>query len=126
MEQTAKDIYQGNLNGMGRPEKVTERLLCKHAGISPHRLENMPKCRGVLGRYGERYEECWARRLVWAYEKLKVEKDGYVYWSDVRKISGVKKEKIHKVLPYLEKHTDKSIEEEIIGLLGDGEDTVEL
>ena len=127
MEQTAKDIYYGNANKDGRPEKVTERLLCKQAGISPHRLENMPKCREVLGRYGERYEECWARRLVWAYEKLRLQKEGqHVYWSDVRKISGVKKEKIHKVLPYLEKHTDKSIAEEIIGLLGDGEDTVEL
>lgn len=126
MEQTAKDIYQGNLNGMGRPEKVTERLLCKHAGISPHRLENMPKCRGVLGKYEESYEECWARRLVWAYEKVKAENGSHVYWSDVRGISGVKKEKIHRVLPYLEKHTDKNTAEKIIGLLGAGEDTVEL
>lgn len=106
-EETAKGIYQGKMNGMGRPEKVTERLLCKHIGISPHRLENMPKCRGVLEKYRESYEESWARRLAWAYGKMKVEKKGQVYWSDVRKISGVKKEKLHKVLPYLEKYADK-------------------
>lgn len=44
--RTAYDIYHGNANKDGRPEKVTERLLCRHAGISPHRLENMPRCRG--------------------------------------------------------------------------------
>ncbi len=122
MEQIAKDIYQGNLNGMGRPEKVTERLLCKYAGIPPHRLENMPRCREVLERYGERYEEYWARRLVWAYGKVKEEKEGHVYWSDLRVISGVKRERANKALPYLEKHTDKSTAEEIIDLLlGDGE-----
>ena len=120
MEQTAKDIYQGNLNGMGRPEKVTERLLCKHAGISPHRLENMPKCRGVLGKYGESYEECWARRLVWAYEKVKAEKESHVYWSDVRRISGVKKERADKALPYLDKYTDKGIKDEITALVLEG------
>lgn len=122
MEKVAKNIYQGKMNGMGRPEKVTERLLCKHAGISPHRLENMPKCRGVLGRYEESYEECWARRLVWAYGKVKEEKEGQVYWSDIRVISGVKRERANKALPYLEKHTDKKTAEEIIDLLlGDGE-----
>lgn len=126
MEKVAKNIYQGNLNGMGRPEKVTERLLCKHAGIPPHRLENMPRCREVLGRYGESYEECWARRLVWAYGKVKEEKEGqHVYWSDLRGISGVKRERANKALPYLEKHADKVTAGEIIGLLGDGENTGE-
>lgn len=125
MEQTARDIYQGNLDGMGRPGRVTERLLCRAVGISPHRLGNMPKCRGVLEKYEESYEENWARRLAWAYGKLKGEKEGKVYWSDLRRVSGVKKGKIHKVLPYLEKHADKGTAEEIIGLLRDGEDTGE-
>ena len=121
LEQIAYDIYHGNANKDGRPEKVTERLLCKQAGISPHRLENMPKCREVLGRYGERYEECWARRLVWAYEKLRLQKEGqHVYWSDVRKISGVKKERADKALPYLDKYTDKGIKDEITALVLEG------
>lgn len=126
MEQIAKEIYQGKMNSMGRPEKVTERLLCKHVGIPPHRLENMPRCREVLGRYEESYEECWARRLVWAYGKVKEEKEGqHVYWSDLRGISGVKKERANKALPYLEKHADKVTAGEIIGLLGVGENTGE-
>lgn len=119
-ENTARDIYQGKLNGMGRPEKVSERLLCRTVGISPHRLGNMPKCREALRKYEESYEENWARRLAWAYGKLKFRKAGQVYWSEVRKISGVKKGKIYKVLPYLEKHTDKSTAEEIIDLLENG------
>ena len=124
-QQTAKGIYQGNLDGMGRPGRVSERLLCRAVGISPHRLGNMPKCRGVLEKYEESYEENWARRLAWSYGKLKGEKEGKVYWSDLRRVSGVKKGKIHKVLPYLEKHAEKGTAEEIIGLLRDGEDTGE-
>lgn len=117
LEETAQNIYQGKMNSMGRPEKVTERLLCKHVGIPPHRLENMPRCREVLGRYGESYEENWARRLVWAYGRLKEEKAGQVYWSDLRGISGVKKERANKALPYLDKYADRDMKDEITALV---------
>ena len=120
MEQIAKEIYQGKMNSMGRPEKVTERLLCKHVGIPPHRLENMPRCREVLGRYGESYEENWARRLVWAYGRLKEERaEKPIYWCDLRKLTGVKKENLHRVLPYLERCSDKDTAKGMIALLGD-------
>ena len=120
MEQTARDIYQGKLNGMGRPGRVTERLLCRAVGISPHRLGNMPKCRGVLEKYEESYEENWARRLAWAYGKLKVEKEGQVCWSDLRRVSGVKRERAGKALPYLKGHAGRGMEEEITALVLEG------
>ena len=120
MGQTARDIYQGNLDGMGRPGRVTERLLCRAVGISPHRLGNMPKCRGVLEKYEESYEENWARRLVWAYGKLKVEKEGKVYWSDLRRVSGVKRERAGKALPYLKGHAGRGMGEEITALVLEG------
>ena len=120
MGQTARDIYQGNLDGMGRPGRVTERLLCRAVGISPHRLGNMPKCRGVLEKYEESYEENWARRLAWAYGKLKVEKEGKVYWSDLRRVSGVKRERAGKALPYLKGHAGRGMGEEITALVQEG------
>lgn len=120
MGQTARDIYQGNLDGMGRPGRVTERLLCRAVGISPHRLGNMPKCRGVLEKYEESYEENWARRLAWAYGKLKVEKEGKVYWSDLRRVSGVKRERAGKALPYLKGHAGRGMGEEITALVLEG------
>lgn len=119
-QQTAKGIYQGKLNGMGRPGRVTERLLCRAVGISPHRLGNMPKCRGALEKYEESYEENWARRLAWAYGKLKVEKEGKVYWSDLRRVSGVKREGAGKALPYLKGHAGRGMGEEITALVLEG------
>ncbi len=119
-QQTARDIYQGNLAGMGRPGRVTERLLCRAVRISPHRLGNMPKCRGVLEKYEESYEESWARRLVWAYGRLKEKKEGQVYWSDLRRVSGVKRERAGKALPYLKGHAGRGMEEEITALVLEG------
>ena len=41
---------------------------------------------------------------MWAYEKLKQEKDEKsIYWSDLRRLSGVKKKSIEKIEPYLDK-----------------------
>ena len=81
---------------------------------------NMPKCRGVLEKYEESYEENWARRLAWAYGKLKVEKEGKVYWSDLRRVSGVKRERAGKALPYLKGHAGRGMGEEITALVLEG------
>ena len=71
VEQAAYDIYHGNMNDAGRPDKVTERLVKKYTGLSLHRLENMPKCCEILRSYKETYDENWARRMVWAYKTQK-------------------------------------------------------
>ena len=55
LEKVAYDIYHGNSNDMGRPERVSERMVYKFAGIPSHRLENMPKCRKILNKYKESY-----------------------------------------------------------------------
>ena len=45
------------------------------------------------------------RKIIWAYQKLKEEEKPF-YWTDIRKISGVKKKKFAAVVPYLMKHAD--------------------
>lgn len=120
LEQVAYDIYHGNMNCSGRPEKVTERLIKKYAGISRHRLENMPKCCEILRRYAESYDENWARRMVWAYKKLKEERqDAPVFWTDIRKLAGLKKHKLHDIYPYMVKHSNKDTADRIIALISD-------
>lgn len=57
----------------------------------------------VYKKYAEPYEKSWARKLVWAYEVLKTEEKS-IYWSNIRKLAGVKKEKINEVLVYLDKY----------------------
>jgi hypothetical protein len=78
----------------------------------------MPKCKAIMERYNEPYAECWARRLIWAYNKLKDEKNyTQFYWSDMRLISGVKKKNINKIIPYLSKHTDQKTVDRIIKII---------
>ena len=116
LEETARDIYNGSATV--RPERVSERLIYRELDLSAHRLENLPKCRAVFERYTESYEENWARRIVWAYHKLKAErKDKPFYWSDIRLISGVKKHNINRVIPLIPKYTDKRTANRIIRLI---------
>lgn len=108
VERAAFDVYHGNINDTGRPERISERLLNKYAGLSAHRLEKLPKCREVLKKYMESYDENRARRIVWAYKKLRDEKpDQPVFWTDIRKLSGVKKKNLPGLLPELDKYADK-------------------
>lgn len=63
-----------------------------------------------MERYAESYPESWARKIIWAYQKLEAEGKPF-YWTDIRKISGVKKKNLQAVIPYLMDHIDtKSIE----------------
>lgn len=118
LEQLAKGVYEGSANENGRPERVSERLIYRAMNLLGHQLENMPRCRAIFERYTESYPESWARKLIWAYKKLK-EDDVPFYWSDVRAMSGVKKKNIPATIPYLVKHTDTDIAEQIIALVGE-------
>lgn len=118
LEKVAYDIYHGNINDTGRPERVSERLIYKYAGLANHRLENMPKCRVILSRYKESYAQNWARRLVWAYRKVKADKvDKPVFWCDIRELSGVKKKNADVVIPLLGQYADKTTADAIKSLL---------
>ena len=107
IESVAADIYSGAADNLGKPEKVTEKLICKILGIKAHRLENMPKSRAVLDKYAESYPESWARKLVWAYEWLENNEEDVFYWKHLRKLTGVKKARFDEVVPYLKKYADE-------------------
>ena len=117
LEKIASDIYYGKASDIGRPERVSEKIIYRELGLPEHRLEKLPKCKAIMEKYQESYEENWSRRLIWAYKKLKVERGEAFYWSDIRLISGVKKKNIDKVLPYLEKYVDADTVERIKELL---------
>jgi len=71
LEPLARSIFDGSARADRRPERVSERLIYRELELNGHRLENMPLCQKIMQRYAENYEEHWARRLVWAYYKLK-------------------------------------------------------
>lgn len=113
LEKLAHDIYTGAARPDGRPERVSERLIYRTFELDGerlhwYRLQNAPKCQAIMQKYYETYEDHWARRLVWAYHKLKKERGSVpFYWSDMRKISGVRMRNIEGVMPLIGNHTDR-------------------
>lgn len=115
LEQIAHSIYTGTFSETGRPERVSERIIYRELDLPAHRLENLPKCKAIFEKYTESYPENWARRIIWAFHKLKSDKqDMPLYWSDIRQISGVKKNNLDSVIPFIYKHTDLKTAEGII------------
>lgn len=117
-EQTANDIYSGNTNPQGRPMFVSLRNMCKVTGIQPHQIAHLPKCKAILKKYTETMESNMARRIVWAYKKLKSEQpDKIIYWSDIRSLSGVKRADTDKLIPYIYKFADAKTANKIISVI---------
>ena len=116
LEQRVKEIYYGTPDK--RPERVSKRILYQEFNLSDHRLEKLPACRAILDQHTETYEENWARRIIWAYKKLKAERaNSPFYWSDIRSLAGVKKINIDKVIPFIAKHSDLDTYKDILSLL---------
>ncbi len=116
LEKVVKAVYDGTANESGRPERVSERLVYREMNLLGHQLENMPRCKAIFEKYTESYPETWARKIIWAYRKLEEEEKPFC-WTDIRKISGVKKKNFQSVVPYLIRHTDMKIVEKIMKLI---------
>lgn len=99
LEQFAHDVYNG-INTDGRPERVSLKKVCGEFCINEQSFQKLPKCKKVFEAYSETQEEYWAREIIWAYKML-VEKEKPFYWSDIRKLTGIKKCNLDRVLPYL-------------------------
>ena len=116
LEKVVQSVYDGTANESGRPERVSEKLVYRELGLLGHQLENMPRCRSIFEQYTESYPESWARKIIWAYEKLS--KTGNRFsWSDIRRISGVKKKHFQSIIPYLVTHTNTETAKRIITIV---------
>ena len=56
------------------------------------------------------------RKIIWVYKKLKVEGKPFC-WTDIRRISGVKKKNFQEVVPYLLKYVDDDTVSKIMKLI---------
>ena len=99
LEQFAHDVYNG-INTDGRPEKVSLKRVCREIGINEESFQKLPKYQNIFKRYSETREEYWAREIVWAYKQL-TEKGKPFFWSDIRRLTGIKKRNLDRILPYL-------------------------
>lgn len=116
LEKVVQGVYDGTANENGRPERVSERLVYREMNLLGHQLENMPRCKAIFERYAEPYPESWARKIIWAYQRLKGQGKPF-YWSDIRTISGVKKKNFPLTIPYLVKYTDADTANQIIAIV---------
>lgn len=117
LETIARNVYNGTMNENGRPDRVSERLIYREMNFHKHRLEKLPMCKAIFEQYTEPFEETWARRIIWAYNNLKCQNYNLIYWTDIRKLSGVKKKNISAVIPYLYKHADEKTVNDIISVI---------
>lgn len=117
LKRLVKDIYTGVASEIGRPERVSERLIYKKMDLPAHRLEKMPICKAILEKYTESYPESYARKIIWAYRKLIIESNKPIFWSDIRMLSGVKKKNFQLAIPFLSKYANSDIVNAIINLV---------
>lgn len=116
LEAFCKNIYNGSASRSGRPERVSARMAYKMLGVTSYGFANLPKCQRIFNKYKESYEESNARKIVWAYQKIISEKKGKVYFFDIRKLSGVKKD-CFPSLELIEKYSNKETSQEIYSLI---------
>lgn len=123
LEKFVRAVYDGTVNENGRPERVSEKLVYREMNLLGHQLENMPRCKDIMERYAESYPESWARKIIWAYQKLKENGEPFC-WTDIRKISGVKKKHFQVVIPYLAEYADAGIVDQIMKLIYDNKEII--
>lgn len=118
LEQFAKKVYNGTMNKIGRPERISEKMIYRNFGLRKDNFKNLPKCKTIIEKYEESCEENYARRIVWAYQKLIDEnKEKQIYWSDIRELSGVKKKNLEFAIPHLKKYAKNDIVTSILKLI---------
>lgn len=103
-------VYNGYSSNNGRPERVSERMIYEFLNVTAYGFKNMPKCMKVYEKYAESYEQSWVRKIAWAHEKLKQERgEQPIYWTDLRKLSGVKKKSLERVMRNLDERKEKGM-----------------
>ena len=114
-EEFCNAIYNGSLSNNGRPERVSERMIYEFLNVTSYGFKNMPQCMKVYEKYAESYERSWMRKIAWAYEKLKQERGKQpIYWTDVRKLSGVKQKSLERVMGNLDECKEKDMVEKLL------------
>lgn len=85
-------------------------MIYEFLNVTAYGFKNMPKCMKVYEKYAESYEQSWVRKIAWAHEKLKQERgEQPIYWTDLRKLSGVKKKSLERVMRNLDERKEKDM-----------------
>lgn len=117
LDKHCKAIYTGGIHESGRPERVSEKEVCRFLGVTLDGFKNLHRCQKVWQRYKESYDESNARKIVWGYKTLQSgSPDKKLYFFDLRRLTGVKKQRFPP-FELVEKYSNKTIANEIFSLL---------
>ena len=117
LDKHCKAIYTGTGNQSGRPERVSEKEVCRFLGVTLDGFKNLHRCQKVWQRYKESYDESNARKIVWGYKTLQSgSPDKKLYFFDLRRLTGVKKQRFPP-FELVEKYSNKTIANKIFSLL---------
>lgn len=86
----------------GNPRRITVNAISLFMGFKGGELYNMPKCRAVIEKHSESWEEYWARKCIWAADIINSQ--GMVFdWKCLNSLTHIKKKSILKSIPFIEK-----------------------
>ena len=92
-----------DLKGDGRikPHKISMYAVGKRLNISASRLQQMELCKREIMISRDSEEKYAARRIIWAVNKLKMEKKPILFWR-LTYLTKLEKEEMEHCLPQLE------------------------
>lgn len=83
-----------------RPQKISMTGLCRVLGMYPYDFNYLPRCRELIKANEETYEEFFGRCITWGMDRISGSKKK-LYWSDLRKVTSLKKEQAKRGLKYI-------------------------
>lgn len=100
VKKAIKSLYG---NGVERPKKVTVFAIEKMLGLPSKRISlYLPLCKAEIEKNQETQEQYWAREVVWAIERIKVE-GSVMNWKNIRSLTNMRKKDLIRSLKELEK-----------------------
>ena len=101
VKKAIKNIYG---NGIERPKKVTVFAIEKMLGLPSRRISlYLPLCKAEIEKNRETQEQYWAREVVWAIERIKVE-GSVMNWKNIRSLTNMRKKDLISCFTYLSEH----------------------
>lgn len=100
-----------------KPQAICLYSVAKRIGIASMTIStHLPKCENEIRKYMIPQEELYARKLLWAFQKIQDE-DRVLNWKQIVNLSNVRKDNALACLPYLKAMAEPEVYEQIRAVL---------
>ena len=98
-----------------KPHKITMNLIYRKLDLPYKQLDNLPLCRAEILKYYETQEHYWARKVIWAVQKI-LKEGQTLNWKKVRTLTNIRRTNFISCLPHISEMTDEETAERIKSL----------